>query len=95
MITVWIQIKAKQGKAAELKTVLLKAINKSKDLLRYEIFRQAADESRFSILETFASQEAIDFHYLTQEYIAWRKIVDELIEEGHGTDYDVLYSSVT
>jgi quinol monooxygenase YgiN len=94
MITVWIQLKAKPGNTRALKAVLLKAITQGKGLLRYELFHQADDEAKFSILETFVSQEAIDNHYLTEHYISWRQEVDKLIEEGFGTDYTQIYSSL-
>jgi len=89
VITVLISITTRTEKAevfAELTRVECRRRSLAPGALRVELLRSEANPAHFTLLETFATQEAIDDWYNSDDYREWHSSVRDLIVSWDGHD---------
>ncbi|MGF1521629.1 MAG: putative quinol monooxygenase [Leptolyngbyaceae cyanobacterium] len=90
MITVIIQVKVKSNQVQAFKALTLPNIQErinSAGNLRFEVYQQEDDPSRFVMVEVFRSQAEIDAYYATESYRKWHQATADMVIELTGNDY--------
>lgn len=59
--------------------------------LRYDVFQDEADPTKFTIIEVFSSQATIDAYYDSDKHQAWAEAVKPMIEEIRGSDQQQIF----
>jgi autoinducer 2-degrading protein len=58
--------------------------------LRFEVYRETADPTRFVLFEIYRDRAAREAHWATAHFLAYRDAVADLIESRVLTEYDAI-----
>lgn len=82
-ITIMVRVEVKDGFVNEfiMETFHARDLAESMEpgCVRYDIIQDTTDKRRFTLLETYISEKAIEEHKETQHFINWRANVQEMM----------------
>lgn len=93
MTHVAVHVKAEDVEAFRIATVV-NARNSVQEagILRFDVFQQQDDPTRFLLVEVYRTPADADLHKQTPHYFAWRDTVAEMMAEPRvGTKYDTIF----
>jgi quinol monooxygenase YgiN len=70
--------------------------NKEAGVARFDVYQQAEDPTRFSLVEIYRSNEALEKHRTSDHYYRWRDAVADMMEEPRTrVEYKIIHSQMT